>query len=177
MQTEKNPLKFFKKPTGMTEEFVERIYIQVYFWSLLIVQTLMIISSPEPGTAKGMANALFFYLSLVPLYGYAYHKKTASQLLWKLFLLAFFIWEAACFFYLYEHELTVNAMLLIMLCPLYWSMVNYVLVTMEADESKRATMTDRVKKVKKKFRTVIVICSAMAQLLLVLCFFILIKNL
>ncbi len=160
----------------MKEDLIEQIYIQVYFWSLLIVQTLMVIYSQELDSRKGTVNAIFFYLSFIPLYGYAYHKKIASQFLWKLFVPAFFLWESACFLYLYKYPLTINIMLLIMLGPLYWSAVMYVLITMEPDENKRMAMTAKRNKVKEKFKSFFVICCALAFLMLVLSFFVMIRN-
>ena len=160
----------------MKEELIERIYIKVYFWTLLIVQTLMVISSDELGTVKGTVNVIFFYLSFIPLYGYAYQKKTASQSLWKIFAPAFFLWQTACFFYLYPNPYVINVMLVIMLAPLYWGVAMYFLITMEADENKRTEMAAKRNNVKEKFKSFFVICSALALLLLILSFVVMIRN-
>ena len=164
------------------EERIEQVYIQVYFWFLLIFQTLIVTYSPEPDTRKGAADAVFIYLSCIPLYGYAYDKKIAPQLLWKLFVPAFYIWQIIFFLYLYndpmiyKNSVTLNAMFLIMRCPLYWSVANFALITMEADENKRMARTEKRNKFKEKARSFVVILSALALLLLVLCLFIMVRQ-
>ncbi|MFO7965309.1 MAG: hypothetical protein R6U50_15400 [Desulfobacterales bacterium] len=152
----------------MKEDLIERIYIQVYFWLLLIVQTSMVATTQELDTFKGLINTIFIYLSLIPLYGYAYAKQTASQTLWKLFVPAFLIWEAACFLYLYPNTMSINLLLLIMMAPLYWSLINYALITMEQDEKKQAERAEKRQRIKEKFRSVVVISSSLALLLMIL---------
>lgn len=161
----------------MKEERIQQLYIQAYFWSLLTVETLMIMSSLELASWIGQVNTVLFYLALIPLFGYAYQKKIGRRMFWRLFTPVFFLWEAACFLHFYNNPLSINMMLLIMLAPLYWSMAAYTMIAMEPDAVRRRQITEKMDAFREKFRTVIVICSGLALLLLMLSLYVLIRDL
>ena len=152
----------------MTEEQITSIYMKAYFWLLLTVQTILVITQQELETQKGMFNTLFSYVALIPFYGYIYDRKLLTKRIWQIFALIFFAWEIGCCVYLYNDPLIIDVMLIIMLSPLYWSIVMYVFISMEDDEVTKAAMTGKRNHFQERFRNVIIICNVLAVTFLVL---------
>jgi len=160
----------------MKEETISAIYLNVYFGLLLAVQTLLIIYQHELDSPKGIVNTVLNYMAFVPFYGYVYDKKILSKYFWLIFAFVYFLWELGRYFFLYNDSFKIDIMLFIMLAPLYWGVIMYVLITMEEDDVKKALMVTRRNNFKEKFKSLFAICNVLALLFLILCLIVMISK-
>lgn len=113
-------------------------FLKIYFWVLFIFTTVSLFEMPSDDfTIKDVAQTLFTYFGFIALYGYAYHKIIFNQHLWKAFIIPFFIWEIACYFFI--TKITIDSIIVfLILVPKYWSIVRYTYITHEADEKRKS---------------------------------------
>lgn len=152
----------------MTEETITKIYFMVYFWLLLTVQTILVVSGPALELKAGIINIIMTYTSFIPLYGYAYDKKISTKTFWQVFAVIFLLWEISCYVVIYDNPFHINLLSIVMQGPLYWGVVMYGVITMEESAAKKALFMEKRDYYKERFKSIFVIGDAFAMLLLIL---------
>ena len=160
----------------MNDDQIAKIYLIAYFWLFLAVQSALVYFGTELESPRGIINTAFTYLAFVPLYGYTYDRQIPTRGLWRLFIVLFFLWQIAAFSWLYGHPLKIVLMQILMMLPLFWSLVGYALITVQQDEAKKTAMIRQKDDFKDRSKSFVVIAGALAMLLLMICLFIMLNN-
>ena len=136
---------------------------------LFVIDVLLVLMHSELNTSKGVLNILLDYIALIAVLGYAYDKKTASKSVWLMFAVIFVAWKISGYVYLDSNPMRIDAMMIIMYAPLYWSIILYSLLTMEEDEAKRTRVALIRDKFVKRFKGFYTIFSGLSLVTLILC--------
>ena len=153
----------------MDDAKLVKIYLNVYLWLFVLVQTLLLWLGSELASPRGIMNTAFTYLSFVPLFGYIYDKKIPTRGLWRLFIVLFFLWQIASFAFLYPLPVHIKGLQILMMMPLYWSLAGYAIITVQQDEAKKAAIIQKRDDFKERSKTIVSIICSLAMLLLILC--------
>ena len=166
-----------KGPTPeMNDAQISKIYLTAYLALFFMVQTVLVWLGTELDSPRGIINTVLTYLAFVPAAAYVYDRLLPFSVLWRLFAGLFFAWQILGFFYLYDHPLRIRLIQVLMTGPLYWSVGGYALITACDKPDRKSALVKKRDELKEKPKGLMIIASALAMLLLMICLFVMIQN-
>lgn len=120
-----------------------KTFLKIYLVLEVILLFMIAFDGKDGHALTSFVNLTFSFLSFIPMCGYIFDKKFLRQRFWRLFAVAYIIWEVSCYTFIYSNSWGVSLTILFLLLPKYWCVVLYAWETLETDPGKKKTVFEK----------------------------------